>query len=217
MTKYKLSATLSGHRNTITALKFSCDGKYLATGSEDGTLLIFSTRTWQPVQHYVDASSVTAILWHPTHPNTLVCGFLSGDVLTMPLDEHHVRALCSFQRWPPHIIFQQDTQGDLKFWSDGMNTSITTLAFNGQGNLLAIGHGRTVTLADEIALCMFLRPLTLTPLICHIAIWRNIRQLPDPPAFARLEGTLPAPEVRSLHFMGGGKSLLVSYLDHGVV
>ena len=51
------------------------------------------------------------------------------------------------------IVFRQDTGGDLKFWTDGMGTSVGTLTFDESGVRLAVGHGRTVTLADQIALC----------------------------------------------------------------
>ncbi|KAI9443032.1 hypothetical protein H4582DRAFT_2054126 [Lactarius indigo] len=39
----------------------------------------------------------------------------------------------------------------------------------------------------------------------------------DPIKFPELDGELPEPMVRSLHFLNGGKLLLVTYLDHGVI
>lgn len=42
--------------------------------------------------------------------------------------------------------------------------------------------------------------------------------LPDSPKFPELEGELPEPMARSLHFLGdSGNVLLVMYLDHGVM
>lgn len=42
--------------------------------------------------------------------------------------------------------------------------------------------------------------------------------LPDPPKFPELEGELPEPVARSIHFLGLDEDvLLVTYLDHGVM
>jgi WD40 repeat protein len=87
--RYTLDTTLpTGHSNSIIALQFSPDGKFLASGSGDGVLMIFSTSTWKPVKRYVDASSLTAVIWHPTFPKTLICGYRSGDVHTINFESH---------------------------------------------------------------------------------------------------------------------------------
>lgn len=49
------------------------------------------------------------------------------------------------------------------------------------------------------------------------ATWEVIGLLPDPPKFPELEGELPEPMARSLHFLGGADVLLVTYMDHGVM
>jgi WD40 repeat protein len=87
--RYTLKTRLpSGHNNSIIALQFSPDGKFLASGSGDGVLMVFSTSTWKPVKRYVDASSLTAVIWHPTFPKTLICGYRSGDVHTINFENH---------------------------------------------------------------------------------------------------------------------------------
>jgi hypothetical protein len=51
-----------------------------------------------------------------------------------------------------------------------------------------------------------------------IATWEVVARLPDPPKFPELEGELPEPTARSLHFLGvNADVLLVIYLDHGVM
>jgi hypothetical protein len=51
-----------------------------------------------------------------------------------------------------------------------------------------------------------------------IATWDTISRLPDPPKFPELEGELPEPMARSLHFLGVDDNiLLVTYLDHGMM
>jgi len=50
------------------------------------------------------------------------------------------------------------------------------------------------------------------------ATWDVVARLPDPPKFPELEGELPEPVARSLHFLGDNDDvLLVTYLDHGIV
>jgi len=87
--RYTLDTTLpTGHGNTITALQFSPDGRFLASGSGDGVLMVFSTSTWKPIKRFVDASPLTAVIWHPTFPKTLICGYGSGDVHTVNFESH---------------------------------------------------------------------------------------------------------------------------------
>ncbi|KAI9444319.1 WD40-repeat-containing domain protein [Lactarius indigo] len=47
--------------------------------------------------------------------------------------------------------------------------------------------------------------------------WESIQRLPDPPKFPELDGELPEPIPRSLHFLGGGDLLLATYMDHGMI
>ena len=87
--RYTLSTTLpTGHGDSITALQFSPDGKFLTSGSGDGVVMIFSTLAWKPVKRYVDTSSLTTLIWHPTFPKTLICGYGSGDVHTINFESH---------------------------------------------------------------------------------------------------------------------------------
>ncbi|KAH9015822.1 hypothetical protein EDB85DRAFT_2156360 [Lactarius pseudohatsudake] len=69
------------------------------------------------------------------------------------------------------------------------------------GIWLVIGSGKVVQLVKQAT----------------IATWEITRLLPDPPKFPELEEELPEPIARSLHFLGGGDVLLVTYMDHGVI
>ena len=89
--RYSLDITLpSGHANGITVLQFSPDGKFLASGSGDGVLLVFSTSSWKPVKRFIDASSINTLVWHPVMPKTLICGYASGDVHTTRFESHEL-------------------------------------------------------------------------------------------------------------------------------
>src|SRR6516162_7958834 len=41
----QVAATLKGHKHTITCLAFSSDGKTLASGSKDGTVILWDVQT----------------------------------------------------------------------------------------------------------------------------------------------------------------------------
>ena len=79
---YVEETTLSGHLTTIMTIAFSPDTRYLASASEDGVILVFSTNSWKPIGHFVNVSPVSALIWHPTFLNTIICGLKNGDVLT---------------------------------------------------------------------------------------------------------------------------------------
>ena len=89
--RYSLDRILpSGHAKDITVLQFSPDGKFLASGSGDGVLLVFSTSTWEPVKRFIDVSSLNALVWHPVIPKTLICGYASGDVHTTLFESYQL-------------------------------------------------------------------------------------------------------------------------------
>jgi len=85
--KYESAETLSGHTSSITVVLFSPDAEYLASGSENGVILVTATRSWEIVKKLVNVSPVTALLWDPTFPVTVVCGFASGAILTVHIGE----------------------------------------------------------------------------------------------------------------------------------
>ena len=85
--KYESEETLSEHESSITVLLFSPDGEYLASGSEDGIILVTATKSWEVEKRLVNVSPVTALLWDITFPMTLVCGFASGAILTVHIGQ----------------------------------------------------------------------------------------------------------------------------------
>lgn len=78
--------TLGEHGESVTAMEFSPDGRFLASGSEDGVLLIYSTVDWKPVRRFVNASPLTALTWYPLSGQYIFCGFKSGDIHTIRFD-----------------------------------------------------------------------------------------------------------------------------------
>jgi WD40 repeat protein len=80
---YGPETTITGLNGSISALEFSPDGKVLASGSEDGSVTLFSTFNWEPLRAFVDVSPSTSLAWHPKVEGLLFCGFKSGDVHTL--------------------------------------------------------------------------------------------------------------------------------------
>ena len=88
---YKLDVTLTGHNGIITTLQFSPDCEFLASGSDHGTLLIFSTSSWRPIKRLVDTSPITTVVWHDKERYLLLCGCESGDLYFLNFTKTSVR------------------------------------------------------------------------------------------------------------------------------
>ncbi|KAF9786242.1 WD40-repeat-containing domain protein, partial [Thelephora terrestris] len=112
---------------TISALEFSPDGKVLASGCEDGSVTIFSTLDWKPLQTFIDASPSTSLVWHPQVEGLLFCGFRSGDV---------------------HTLQTNRPQRDLKIWTDKSPGPVHCLTHDSGQNVLALGSGKDVVLTN---------------------------------------------------------------------
>ena len=91
VSSYNLETSLSGHIDSVNTLQFSPTGKYFASGGQDGQLLIFSAKTWKLIRKYADASPLMALAWHPTFPKTVLCGFSSGDIVTICFNRTEVK------------------------------------------------------------------------------------------------------------------------------
>ena len=88
---YKLETTLSHHGGPITVLQFSSGGEYLASGSDNGVILVYSTSLWKPIRRFVDVSPVSVLLWHNKASHILLCGHRSGDLHLVDVNKGAVR------------------------------------------------------------------------------------------------------------------------------
>lgn len=66
-------ATLDGHHGNVTAIAWHCDAKWLVTGSEDGTLKIWDTRTSRAQRIYDHSAPVNDVVVHPNQGELISC------------------------------------------------------------------------------------------------------------------------------------------------
>ncbi|KAI9442139.1 WD40-repeat-containing domain protein [Lactarius indigo] len=101
-----------------------------------------------------------------------------------------------------HTICVSDSTHENAYYHTVNNVSGLVHCIAQSHTLLAISSGNVVQLIKQGT----------------IATWDTVARLPDPPKFPELEGELPEPMARSLHFLGTNDHiLLATYLDHGVI
>ncbi|MBT9310896.1 nSTAND1 domain-containing NTPase [Leptothoe kymatousa] len=118
-----LLATLPGHDARITSLAFSADGQYLASGSDDRTVKLWSLeaepRLLKTLQAHTDG--VTDVSFHPTKP-WLVSSSYDRTVRLWQLD-----------------IQGNNVQGTVFQVLDLFQAAVATVTFSPDGNALAAG------------------------------------------------------------------------------
>ncbi|KAI6096383.1 WD40-repeat-containing domain protein [Pisolithus sp. B1] len=87
--QYKLYHHLEGeHQGTITSLAFSSHSTFLAIGSLDGKLSLWSTLSGQKLHVVVTGSNaVLSIIWMTPSKNHLLCGLANGMVISIHIDD----------------------------------------------------------------------------------------------------------------------------------
>jgi len=96
-----------------------------------------------------------------------------------------------------------------------MKDPVAWIAMDVDGTSVAISHGAEVTVVEQPTICTWLCScFTSRHALMRIAVWRGMKALPAPPPVTDSEDTIPT--ARSLHFLKDD-SLLVSYLEHGIV
>ncbi|KAJ9074218.1 TOR complex subunit lst8 [Entomophthora muscae] len=65
--------TFEGHTNNITSIAFHADGKWMVSGSEDGTLKIWDTRTPVVQRNYDHKAPVNDVVIHPNSNQLISC------------------------------------------------------------------------------------------------------------------------------------------------
>lgn len=71
---YICARDLIGHRDSINAIAFAPDGRYLASGGDDSLLFVFNPHTGSVVHKLVTGSPVTALHWDASGVDQLFVG-----------------------------------------------------------------------------------------------------------------------------------------------
>ncbi|WFD34563.1 TOR complex subunit lst8 [Malassezia cuniculi] len=80
-------ATFEGHTGNVTSIAWHYDAKWLVSGSEDGTLRIWDTRTSRAQRVYDHVGPVNDVVIHPNQGELISCGQL-GSVKVWDLGEN---------------------------------------------------------------------------------------------------------------------------------
>jgi len=79
-------SVFEGHKGNVTSVSFHAGGKWVVTGSEDGTIRIWNLRTANLHRHYVNGAPVNDVCIHPNQGELISCD-QSGDIKLWDLTE----------------------------------------------------------------------------------------------------------------------------------
>ncbi|CAL5873443.1 uncharacterized protein PFLUO_LOCUS7722 [Penicillium psychrofluorescens] len=154
--------TFDGHTNNITGVAFHCEGKWMVTSSEDGTVKVWDTRTGSLQRNYVHRAAVNDVVIHPNQ-GELISGDRAGMVRVWDLGE----SVCTHQ-----LIPEDDTSvHSVSVASDGS----LLCAGNKKGNVYIWRMVQTEEATRIIPICTFqahkdyLTRVLLSPDVKHLA------------------------------------------------
>ncbi|CAI4215391.1 unnamed protein product [Parascedosporium putredinis] len=100
--------TFEGHMGNVTGVAFHCEGKWMVTSSEDGTVKIWETRSGTVQRTYHHASAVNDVVIHPNQGEIISCDRGgSGNVfiwkLAQSLERTNILPLAQFNAHKEYI------------------------------------------------------------------------------------------------------------------
>ncbi|KMU73419.1 WD repeat-containing protein pop3 [Coccidioides immitis RMSCC 3703] len=111
--------TFNGHTNNVTGVAFHCEGKWMVTSSEDGTVKVWETRSGSLQRNYNHKSPVNDVVIHPNQGELISCDY-SGTIRVWDLGENR----CSHQ-----LIPEEDV-------------SVASVSVASDGSLLCAGNNK---------------------------------------------------------------------------
>ncbi|KAI5122908.1 hypothetical protein M0805_007586 [Coniferiporia weirii] len=77
----------AGHTGNVTAVSFHLEGKWVVTGSEDGTIKVWDLRSGQPHRNYDNGAPVNDVCIHPNQGELISCD-QAGSIKLWDLSEN---------------------------------------------------------------------------------------------------------------------------------
>ncbi|OJK00492.1 hypothetical protein ASPACDRAFT_43077 [Aspergillus aculeatus ATCC 16872] len=154
--------TFDGHTNNITGVAFHCEGKWMVTSSEDGTVKVWDTRTGSLQRNYAHKAPVNDVVIHPNQ-GELISGDRAGIVRVWDLGE----SVCTHQLIPEDDVAVHS----VSVASDGS----LLCAGNKKGNVYIWRMIQDAELTRIVPICTFqahkdyLTRVLLSPDVKHLA------------------------------------------------
>ncbi|KAL8785549.1 MAG: hypothetical protein Q9213_003297 [Squamulea squamosa] len=128
--------TFEGHGGNVTGVAFHCEGKWMVTSSEDGTVKIWDTRTASIQRNYNHSHPVNDVVIHPNQGELIACD-RGGDVRVWDLGENK----CTHQLIPEEdvsvasvtvasdgsLLCAGNNLGNVYLWQMKQNRDVTSL------------------------------------------------------------------------------------------
>lgn len=136
----------NAHSDVINCIAFSPTGKYLASGGEDSSVIIWRVSDGRFIYRLLFQSPVDALLWLPIHSESLVSGCRDGTIT----QGAKFRVVSRYYLINVQIIdvlgFQTEYDSiPIKFGAIG---PVICFAYSTDKRLLAVGHGHEVHITN---------------------------------------------------------------------
>lgn len=86
ISSYACTSEIPGHEDSVNALAFSPEGIYLASGGDDGVLLVVDPTNGRIVHKLRFGNPVTTLLWHAHASYELFVGCGDGQVMVVRVE-----------------------------------------------------------------------------------------------------------------------------------
>ncbi|KAF5324004.1 hypothetical protein D9611_008264 [Ephemerocybe angulata] len=194
---YNLLQRVTGkHLSSVNCIQFSTDGQYIASGDDNGSVLVFKTDEASQYDRYHFDASVTAIGWMPGNYGLFV-GLANCELQIVPFGNNRAYSL-NFQ---PKGYRDLSPELQKLFQVNCLSIDLTT-------SCVALGVGTSVVILSQIDV--------------QSKSWQEEWTIRSPnddeinPAGATNPPISLGSEVRSLQFIESGRKLVVTYLEAGV-
>ncbi|KAI6123887.1 WD40-repeat-containing domain protein [Pisolithus thermaeus] len=168
--QYKLYHHLEEeHEDTITSLAFSAHGTYLAAGSLDGKLTLWSTLSGWKIHVIVTGNNaVLLIIWIMPSENCLLCGLTNG-LVTVTGFAAHSGSPVEYLAGADHVVVT-GTHSEVFLWSHEGTAKWTQLAQILPPPSISVNHESEVIVTSLAWACMKYSERTLLVAYLHHGI-----------------------------------------------